>query len=69
MATAGSGDVLAGIIGSLLAQGLPAERAASLGVYIHGVSGDLAREKQGVIALMAEDIIDGLKMLSLKLDK
>lgn len=68
MATAGSGDVLAGIIGSLLAQGLDAKSAASIGVYIHGVSGDLARKKQGVIALMADDLIDGLKMLSLKLD-
>ncbi len=69
MATAGSGDVLAGIIGALLAQGLDAESAASIGVYIHGISGDLARERQGVIALMADDLIDGLKLLSLKLDK
>ena len=69
MATAGSGDVLAGIIGSFLAQGLSAERAASLGVYVHGVSGDLARKKQGVIALMADDIVEGLKLLSIKLDK
>lgn len=45
MATAGSGDVLAGVIGSLLAQGMKAEEAAPLGVYVHGLAGDAAKEK------------------------
>ena len=45
MATAGSGDVLAGVIGSLLAQGMKAEEAAPLGVYVHGLAGDAAKRK------------------------
>ena len=61
MATAGSGDVLAGTIGSLLAQGVRAEEAAPLGVYVHGLAGDAAKEKCGVRGLSASDIIEGLK--------
>ena len=58
MATAGSGDVLAGIITGLLAQGLQAEHAALAGVYLHGLAGDLAVVKTGSSALLASDIID-----------
>lgn len=61
MATAGSGDVLSGILGSLLAQGLTPKEAAFLGVYVHGLAGDAAREKCGVRGLLASDIIEGLK--------
>lgn len=61
MATAGSGDVLAGILGSLLAQGIPPKEAAFLGVYVHGLAGDAAKEKCGVRGLLASDIIEGLK--------
>ncbi|MFP4457097.1 MAG: NAD(P)H-hydrate dehydratase [Halanaerobiales bacterium] len=57
MATAGSGDVLTGIIGSLLAQGLPRKSAAVLGVYLHGTAGDLAKEKLGEYSLIASDLI------------
>lgn len=60
MATAGSGDVLTGIIGSLLAQGYPALTAARLGVYLHGLSADLALEQESEESLMAGDIIAGL---------
>ncbi len=64
MATAGSGDVLAGVIGGILAQnkngGLPLTQAATLGVYIHSLAGDLAAEKLGEYSLMARDIIDAL---------
>lgn len=60
MATAGSGDVLTGIILALLAQGYPAEDAAFMGVYIHGLAGDIAKESKGEISLMASDIIDSL---------
>ena len=60
MATAGSGDVLTGIIAGLIAQGLGSMEAASLGVYIHGLAGDRAAEKLGRHALMARDIIDSL---------
>ena len=47
MATAGMGDVLTGIIGGLLAQGMEAGKAAVLGVYIHGLAGDKAAEENG----------------------
>lgn len=57
MATAGSGDVLTGIIGSLLGQGYKPEEAARLGVYIHGLAGDVAREENSSVSLMARDII------------
>lgn len=60
MATGGSGDVLAGIIGALLAQGLSLEYAAELGVYIHGLAGDNAAAKLGECSVMASDIIDML---------
>lgn len=60
MATAGSGDVLTGIVLSLLAQGYTAEEAAKVSVYVHGMAGDLARQKYGTIALNAGDIIEFL---------
>lgn len=58
MATAGSGDVLTGIIVSLLAQKISAENAAILGTYIHGFAGDLAAQQIGQVALTASNIID-----------
>ena len=61
MATGGSGDVLTGIIGTLLAQEIKAIEAAAFGVCIHGLAGDLAREKMGTHAIMASDIIEALK--------
>lgn len=60
MAVAGSGDVLSGILGSLLAQGMKPEHAA-LGVYVHGLAGDAAAKKCGRASMRAEDLIDGLK--------
>lgn len=58
MATAGSGDVLTGIITGLLAQGYSPGIAAVLGVYIHGLAGDIAAKKIGVEALLAGDIVE-----------
>ena len=57
MATAGSGDVLSGIIGSLLAQKLPPVSAAAVGVYLHGAAGDKAAAETGEYSLTAGDII------------
>ncbi len=58
MATAGSGDVLTGMITSLLAQGYSSEQAAILGVYLHGCAGDLAAKQLSAEAMIAGDIID-----------
>lgn len=60
MATGGSGDVLTGILTGLLAQGYAPEEACVLGVYLHGLAGDLASEQVGQEALIASDIINHL---------
>lgn len=60
MATGGSGDVLAGIIASLIAQGFECFKSACSGVYIHALAGDIAKEKFGEISMLPTDIIDCL---------
>lgn len=60
MATAGAGDVLTGIIASLVGQGLSPLNASVSGVYIHGLSGDIASAKKGQHCMLASDIIDCL---------
>jgi NAD(P)H-hydrate epimerase len=60
MATAGAGDVLTGVIAAWWAQLLDAEAAGKLGVYLHGLAGDLAEADEGEIAMVAGDIIDRL---------
>ena len=60
MATGGTGDVLAGIIGALLAQGMNAFDAACAGVYVHGLAGDIAAREKNARAMIAGDIIDAL---------
>jgi hydroxyethylthiazole kinase-like uncharacterized protein yjeF len=60
MATGGTGDVLTGLITGLLAQGYDSNAAAILGVYLHGVAGDIAAQKNSEEALIAGDIIDNL---------
>lgn len=63
MATAGSGDALSGMIGSLLGQGCSTENAAALGAYIHGLAGNQALQETGFRGMIAEDIINGLNSL------
>ena len=60
IATAGSGDVLTGVITSLLAQGYPTDDAALLGVFLHGLAGDLAAQSLGNHGVTASDIIEFL---------
>jgi hydroxyethylthiazole kinase-like uncharacterized protein yjeF len=60
MASGGTGDVLTGMIGGLLAQGLSPLEAAKWGVFLHGRAGDLVAQEIGEISLIASDIIDYL---------
>ena len=60
MATAGSGDTLTGMIVSLLGQGLSAYDASKLGVYLHGIAGDIAASDKGEYGLIARDIVNAI---------
>jgi NAD(P)H-hydrate epimerase len=66
MATAGSGDVLTGMILSLLSQGYTPENASLTGVYLHGMAGDAAASKTGRESIIASDIIDNIGNAILK---
>ena len=66
MATGGTGDVLTGILTSLLAQGYSAIDSALIGVYIHGLAGDLAAREKGMDSLIASDLVDFLPNAYLK---
>jgi hydroxyethylthiazole kinase-like uncharacterized protein yjeF len=67
MAKGGSGDVLTGIITALLAQGINQLDACILGVYVHGLAGDLALQKHGEISMLPEDLIDNLGSAFMKI--
>jgi NAD(P)H-hydrate epimerase len=60
MATAGTGDVLAGVIGALLCQGLAPLQAAQCGIYVHGLAGDRVQDRLGSHGLIASDLLDEL---------
>ena len=68
MATGGAGDVLTGMIASLLAQGYDTIDAAKIGVFLHGTAGNIAKEKFGFRSLIASDIIDNIGQAYLTLD-
>jgi NAD(P)H-hydrate epimerase len=57
LASGGSGDVLAGVVGGLLAQGVPAFEAASLAVYVHGAAADAIASRRGEVGLLARDLL------------
>ncbi len=60
MATAGSGDVLAGMIAGLLAQGESPKMAAMAGCFLHGIAGDVAAKKKGPRSMLASDILEAI---------
>jgi NAD(P)H-hydrate epimerase len=60
MATGGTGDVLSGIIGALLARGLDGWTAAVAGVFLHGAAGDEAAARRGEESLVASDLFDSI---------
>jgi ADP-dependent NAD(P)H-hydrate dehydratase len=69
MATGGSGDVLSGILGALLGQGLSTLDAAVLGVHVHGLAGDVAARNLGKVSLIATDIIAAIPEAFLTLSR
>lgn len=69
MATAGSGDVLTGVITALLSQGVNSFDALQIAVYVHGKAGDIAKKKRGEISLIAGDIVDNLGTAFQKIKK
>jgi NAD(P)H-hydrate epimerase len=60
MASAGTGDVLAGTIAGFLAQGLSPETAATLGVFVHGRAGEAVRRRMGDAGLLASDLLQAI---------
>ncbi len=69
LAKGGSGDVLAGIVAAMLAQGLEPFEAAALGAYVHGYAGDIAAEKYSKNAMVASDLFEGIGLIYLRHDR
>jgi NAD(P)H-hydrate epimerase len=69
MASGGTGDVLTGIIGSLLCQGMSSLEAAACGTYIHGLAADITCRKTSRTSLIATDLLEGLKEVFLEIEK
>ena len=69
LATAGSGDVLSGLVGGFMAQGVAPLLAAKLGVYIHGLVGELAANQLGVRSVLARDLCDHISSAFLTIEK
>ena len=69
MATAGSGDVLTGMVGALLARGVDLLAALQASVYLHGLAGDLARDEKGEAGIIAGDILEAIPRAILKVQR
>ena len=69
LATAGTGDILTGIIGSLLAQGMKHSEAAVCGTFIHGMASDIMVESTGKTSQIATDLLEGIKKVFLRIEK
>lgn len=69
MATAGTGDVLTGIIAALIGQKFSLWDSARFAVYLHGLSGDLAAKEKGQVSLLAGDLITFLPKALLKVTR
>lgn len=69
LATAGTGDVLAGTIGALLAQGCPPGDASRAGVYLHGAAGEIARERFGSAGVVASDLPEEIARVRRRLEQ
>ena len=60
LAKGGSGDVLTGLITGLLAQGYTSFEASLIGVYVHGLAGDMTKEEKGEVAMIPTDVIENI---------
>jgi hydroxyethylthiazole kinase-like uncharacterized protein yjeF len=69
LATAGTGDILTGIIGALLAQGVKLNEAAVCGAFIHGMASDIMAESTGKTSQIASDLLEGIKKVFLRIEK
>lgn len=69
MATGGSGDALTGVIAALLGQGMNAYEAARLGAWVHGLAGDDAAKRLGMVSMTAKDIVDSLPAAFMELER
>jgi NAD(P)H-hydrate epimerase len=69
LATAGTGDVLTGIIGSLLCQGMDLTSAAVCGAHIHGLASDIICKETSKTSLIASDLFEGIKKVFLEIEK
>ena len=69
MATAGTGDILAGITGSFLCQGMNLLEGAVCGAYVHGLAGDIICSETSKTSLVATDLLEGLKKVFLLIEK
>ena len=69
MAKGGSGDVLTGLIGALMAQGLPPLEVACCGAYLHGICGDYVREEIGALGMVPTDMIDAIPLVLMRYRK